>query len=90
MSTKANQAFTAGVTLNNGVHMPWLGLGVYKSKEGQEVIGAVQTALQLGYRSIDTAAVYRNEEGVGQGLRQSGVPREEIFVTTNVGHADLG
>ncbi|NOU63340.1 aldo/keto reductase [Paenibacillus sp. LMG 31461] len=90
MSTKANQAFTAGVTLNNGVHMPWLGLGVYKSKEGQEVIGAVQTALQLGYRSIDTAAVYRNEEGVGQGLRQSGVPREEIFVTTKVWNADQG
>lgn len=90
MSTKANQAFTAGVTLNNGVHMPWLGLGVYKSKEGQEVIGAVQTALQLGYRSIDTAAVYRNEEGVGQGLRQSGVPRDEIFVTTKVWNADQG
>ncbi|CAN7346672.1 aldo/keto reductase [Paenibacillus sp. LjRoot56] len=90
MSTKANQAFTPGVTLNNGVHMPWLGLGVYKSKEGQEVIGAVQTALQLGYRSIDTAAVYRNEEGVGQGLRQSGVPRDEIFVTTKVWNADQG
>ncbi len=90
MSTQANQAFTDGVTLNNGVHMPWLGLGVYKTKEGQEVIGAVKTAIQLGYRSIDTAAIYKNEDGVGQGLRESGVPREEIFVTTKVWNADQG
>lgn len=83
-------AFTQGVTLNNGVHMPWLGLGVWKTKEGQEVIGAVKTALQLGYRSIDTAAIYGNEEGVGQGLRESGVPREDIFVTTKVWNSDQG
>lgn len=83
-------AFTQGVTLNNGVHMPWLGLGVWKTKEGQEVINAVQTALQLGYRSIDTAAIYGNEEGVGQGLRESGVPREDIFVTTKVWNSDQG
>ncbi|MEC0228740.1 aldo/keto reductase [Paenibacillus alba] len=90
MSTHANQAFTEGVILNNGVHMPWLGLGVYKTKEGQEVIHSVKTALELGYRSIDTAAIYRNEEGVGQGLRDSGVPRDDIFVTTKVWNADQG
>ncbi|OPH46934.1 glyoxal reductase [Paenibacillus ferrarius] len=90
MTTHANQAFTEGVILNNGVHMPWLGLGVYKTKEGQEVIHSVKTALELGYRSIDTAAIYRNEEGVGQGLRESGVPRDDIFVTTKVWNADQG
>ncbi|BFT70176.1 aldo/keto reductase [Paenibacillus sp. P36] len=86
----STQAFTQGVQLNKGVHMPWLGLGVWKSKEGQEVISAVKTALQLGYRSIDTAAIYQNEEGVGQGLRESGVPRDEIFVTTKVWNSDQG
>ncbi|NEW08320.1 aldo/keto reductase [Paenibacillus sp. SYP-B3998] len=70
--------------------MPWLGLGVYKSKEGQEVIQAVKTAIQNGYRSIDTAAVYRNEEGVGQGIRESGVAREQLFITTKVWNADQG
>ncbi|UKS24471.1 aldo/keto reductase [Paenibacillus sp. HWE-109] len=90
MTSHANQALTEGVILNNGVHMPWLGLGVYKTQEGQEVIHSVKTALELGYRSIDTAAIYRNEEGVGQGLRESGVPRDDIFVTTKVWNADQG
>lgn len=76
--------------LSNGVKMPWLGLGVYQSKEGQEVIDAVKWALEAGYRSIDTAAIYRNEEGVGQGIKESGVPREEIFVTTKVWNSDQG
>lgn len=70
--------------LNNGVKMPWLGLGVYKSKEGEEVENAVKTALKIGYRSIDTAALYENERGVGKAIRDSGIPREEIFVTTKV------
>ncbi|GGI44025.1 glyoxal reductase [Paenibacillus marchantiophytorum] len=90
MTSHANQALTEGVILNNGVHMPWLGLGVYKTQEGQEVIQSVKTALELGYRSIDTAAIYRNEEGVGQGLRESVVPRDDIFVTTKVWNADQG
>lgn len=64
--------------------MPWLGLGVYKSKEGEEVENAVKTALKIGYRSIDTAALYENERGVGKAIRDSGIPREEIFVTTKV------
>ncbi|NLG84768.1 MAG: aldo/keto reductase [Firmicutes bacterium] len=75
--------------LNNGVGMPWLGLGVFRTKEGEEVERAVKWALEAGYRSIDTAAVYRNERGVGKAIRASGIPREEIFVTTKVWNDDL-
>ncbi len=78
------------VRLNNGVEMPWLGLGVYKAEEGEEVVRSVQTALDHGYRLIDTAALYHNEEGVGQAIRESGVPREEIFVTTKVWNDQQG
>jgi len=77
-------------TLNNGVKMPWLGLGVYKSKEGGEVEHAVKTALKIGYRSIDTASLYENERGVGQAIKESGIPREEIFVTTKVWNDQQG
>ena len=70
--------------LSNGVEMPVLGLGVYKSKDGQEVINSIGYALEAGYRHIDTASFYRNEEGVGEAIRSSGVPREDIFVTTKV------
>jgi methylglyoxal/glyoxal reductase len=76
--------------LHNGVNMPWFGLGVYKAEEGEEVKEAVKTALKLGYRSIDTAALYGNEVGVGEAIRESGVPREEIFVTTKVWNTDQG
>jgi diketogulonate reductase-like aldo/keto reductase len=68
--------------------MPWLGFGVYQMKDGQEVVDAVQCALKTGYRSIDTAAVYGNESGVGRVLRESGIPREEIFLTTKVWNDD--
>lgn len=77
-------------TLHNGVKMPWLGLGVYKVQEGEEVIHAVKIALQNGYRSIDTAAFYENEEGVGKAIKDSGVPREELFITTKVWNTDQG
>lgn len=77
-------------TLHNGVAMPWLGLGVWKSKEGSEVVEAVKMALSAGYRSIDTAAAYGNEVGVGQGIAASGVKRDELFVTTKVWNADQG
>lgn len=77
-------------TLNNGIQMPWLGLGVYKSEPGQEVETAVRNALEYGYRSIDTAKLYNNEEGVGKAIRESGVQREEIFVTTKVWNSDHG
>lgn len=78
------------VILNNGVSMPRLGLGTYEAKTGGEVEQAVRWALDLGYRSIDTASVYKNEEGVGRGLRESGVPREDIFLTTKVWNDEQG
>lgn len=77
-------------TLHNGVKMPWVGLGVYKVKEGEEVRSAVRTALEIGYRHVDTAAFYENEEGVGQAIRESGIPREQVFVTTKVWNTDQG
>jgi diketogulonate reductase-like aldo/keto reductase len=70
--------------------MPWLGLGVYKAKEGREVIDAVITAIQSGYRSIDTAAIYGNEDGVGQAIRDAGVSRDKLFITTKVWNSDQG
>lgn len=81
-------------TLNNGVAMPWLGIGVFKVEEGQELIDALKSAVRLGYRSIDTAAVYGNERSVGQAIREameeSKVSRDELFVTSKVWNADLG
>ncbi|MFD2443794.1 aldo/keto reductase [Bacillus sp. CGMCC 1.16607] len=77
-------------TLHNGVKMPWFGLGVFKVQEGSEVIESVKAAIRNGYKSIDTAAIYKNEEGVGQALKESDVPREELFITTKVWNADQG
>ncbi|MBL1225095.1 aldo/keto reductase [Enterococcus sp. BWR-S5] len=76
--------------LANGNLIPRLGLGVWRVEDGDQVIDSVKWALQAGYRLIDTAAVYKNEEGVGEGIRQSGVPREEIFVTTKLWNDDQG
>ncbi len=76
--------------LNNDVRMPWFGLGVWKATEGGEVERAVRTAIELGYKSIDTAAVYGNEAGVGQAIKDSGVAREELFVTTKVWNSNQG
>lgn len=78
------------MTLNNGVAMPRLGLGVWNAEDGDEVEKAVQTAIEAGYRLIDTAAIYKNEAGVGSGIRASGVPREELFVTTKLWNSDQG
>jgi len=77
-------------TLNNGVKMPWLGLGVWRVEEGSQVEQSVAAAIANGYRSIDTAAVYGNEVGVGKAVRESGVKREELFITTKVWNADQG
>ncbi len=76
--------------LHNGVQMPYFGLGVYLSKDGSEVINAVKDALNHGYRHIDTAAIYNNEEGVGKGIRESNVPREEVFLVSKVWNTDQG
>lgn len=78
------------VVLNNGVRMPILGLGVYQIVDQRECERAVLDALTVGYRSIDTAASYLNEEAVGRAVRSSGVPREEIFVTTKLWVQDAG
>ncbi|MGI0106673.1 aldo/keto reductase [Salinimicrobium sp. WS361] len=77
-------------TLHNGVAMPVLGLGVYKAKEGREVIESIHHALDAGYRHIDTASFYENESGVGEAIKSSKIPREEIFVTTKVWNDDQG
>lgn len=76
--------------LHNGVKMPWLGLGVYKAEDGREVRNAVCDAIEIGYRSIDTAAFYQNETGVGQAIKDSGVAREELFITTKVWNDSQG
>ena len=76
--------------LHNGVQMPYFGLGVYQSDDGSEVINAVKAALNHGYRHIDTAAIYHNEEGVGTGIRESSVKREDVFLTSKVWNIDQG
>jgi diketogulonate reductase-like aldo/keto reductase len=82
-------ATTPTLTLNNGVAMPALGLGVFQSPP-EETVNAVETALRGGYRLIDTAAAYDNEREVGEGIRRSGVDRDEIFVTTKLWFSDYG
>ncbi|GAA1705870.1 aldo/keto reductase [Streptomyces yatensis] len=77
------------ITLNNGVRMPQLGFGVWQVPDDEAQI-AVRTALDAGYRSIDTAAIYGNEEGTGKGLAASGIARDELFVTTKLQNADQG
>ncbi|NTU27040.1 glyoxal/methylglyoxal reductase [Bacillus tequilensis] len=78
------------VKLHNGVEMPWFGLGVFKVENGSEATESVKAAIKNGYRSIDTAAVYQNEEGVGIGIKESGVAREELFITSKVWNEDQG
>lgn len=85
-----NLSLSSTVTLNNGVTMPRLGLGVYQIPPGEKTRWAVSAALRAGYRHIDTAAVYGNETDVGAALRESGIPRNEIFVTTKLGTRDMG
>ncbi len=70
--------------LNDGVAIPKVGLGVFLAKDGSETYNAVRWALDLGYRHIDTAAIYRNEDSVGKAVRDSGVAREDIFITTKL------
>ncbi|RIV72823.1 aldo/keto reductase [Flagellimonas aequoris] len=76
--------------LHNGVQMPYFGLGVYLSKDGNEVIHAVKEALDHGYRHIDTAAIYNNEEGVGTGIKEGSVDRKDVFLVSKVWNTDQG
>ncbi|WP_324678117.1 aldo/keto reductase [Hymenobacter sp. GOD-10R] len=77
-------------TLNNGVQMPLLGFGVYQIPDPQECEASVSAALRAGYRLIDTAAAYGNEDAVGRAIQKSGVPREELFITTKLWVQDAG
>jgi len=81
-------SMTDYTVLNNGVKMPWLGFGVFKVPDGQVVEDAIRKALEAGYRSLDTAAIYGNERGVGNAMAASGIPRGEIFLTTKVWNDD--
>jgi len=78
------------VTLNNGVKMPIIGFGVYQIPDAEQCENAVYEALTTGYRLIDTAAGYLNEEAVGRAIKRSGVPREELFITTKLWVQDAG
>ncbi len=78
------------VTLNDANTMPQIGLGVRKANDGQEVESAVKTAIQTGYRLIDTAMVYQNERGVGSAIHESGVSRQDLFITTKLWNSDQG
>ena len=88
MKAKTINSIEACTVLNNGLKMPWLGFGVWRMKDGLEVETAIRQALESGYRSIDTATIYGNERGVGKAIRESGIPREEIFLTTKVWNDD--
>lgn len=82
-------ALVPNVTLNTGAEMPQVGFGVFQLPPRQ-VVEPVLTALEAGYRSIDTAAIYGNEEGVGAAISESGVPREDLFITTKLWNDDQG
>lgn len=77
------------ITLNNGIKMPQLGFGVWQVEDDQAT-AAVSKALETGYTSIDTAMIYKNEKGVGKALKETTVPREELFITTKVWNSDQG
>jgi diketogulonate reductase-like aldo/keto reductase len=78
------------VRLNNGIEMPVFGLGTYQAGRGEETRNAVGVALNTGYRLLDTASIYGNERDVGIAVRESGIPREDIFVTTKLWNSDHG
>jgi diketogulonate reductase-like aldo/keto reductase len=81
---------TSTVRLNNGVEMPWVGFGTFKSEPGTATEQAVTWALEIGYRHVDTAAAYGNEADVGRAVRASGIERSKVFITTKVWNADQG
>jgi diketogulonate reductase-like aldo/keto reductase len=78
------------VTIANGVEIPRLGLGVYQTPPGRTTRRAVKYALSIGYRHVDTASLYGNEEDVGIALRESGLGRDEVFITTKVWNSEQG
>src|SRR6185437_14971789 len=78
------------VTLQNGVAMPLLGFGVFQMHDAEECERSISDAIRTGYRLLDTAAAYGNEEAVGRAIERSGVPRDELFVTTKLWVQDAG
>ena len=76
--------------LNNGVLIPSIGFGTWQIPTGETVINAIKNAIDIGYRHIDTAAVYENEKGVGLGIKESGIDRKELFVTSKVWNSERG
>ena len=78
------------VKLNNGIEMPILGFGVYQIEDQALCEQCVYDAIEAGYRSIDTAAAYGNEEAVGRAIKRSGIPREDLFITTKLWISDAG
>ena len=87
MEAQVNQSY---LTLNNGVKMPQFGLGVYSIPDGDVTYNSVLTALKCGYRHIDTAHAYQNERSVGKAVKESGVPREEIWITSKLWPNEYG
>ena len=85
-----NPIFEKTVMLSNGVKMPVVGYGVWLTKDGSEAVDAVRTALEIGYRAIDTAEGYGNEASVCEGIRQSGIDRKDLFITTKVHNDSQG
>ena len=78
------------VKLNNGIEMPILGFGVFQINDNDETADCVKKAIKHGYRSIDTAMIYGNEVGVGKGIKESGIKKEDLFITTKVWNSDQG
>jgi diketogulonate reductase-like aldo/keto reductase len=78
------------IKLNDGMTMPLFGLGVWRLESGKETRDAVSYALELGYKHIDTASMYNNEEDVGVAIQESSLPREKLFITTKVNSSELG
>jgi diketogulonate reductase-like aldo/keto reductase len=89
-TSMASLNINSTVELNNKVRMPVLGLGVYQTPPGKTTQNAVKSAIRVGYRHIDTARIYGNEADVGQAVSHSGVPREELFLTTKLWNSDQG
>jgi len=89
-ATLTRDALATRAQLNDGSRMPWVGLGAYRIASGKPCVQAVRHALSVGYRHIDTATFYGNEEDVGRAVRESGIAREEVFVVTKLWNSDQG
>jgi diketogulonate reductase-like aldo/keto reductase len=90
MALPGGSSIASRIRLNQGPEIPWLGLGVFQTEPGAVTRNAVTYALEAGYRAIDTAAMYANEADVGEAVRASRLPRDEVFVTTKLWHTDHG